>query len=307
MNITQRRISRLWMIGFALLGLGTLAGCISDDADPEADEDGTGGSSGGSGGTAASGGTGGTTGGTAGSSGGTAGTTPSGTKCASPTVLSSSNPGIATFDEYDGSAALATWSFALGGDSSTGVLAGTFGYGDHTEGANGQPEAFEMVDGNDSTYALGISDTEADDYGGGMGLWLSNCLDATAFSGISFWVRGNTPMGDAKLSVFMEETTSNMPATGGALGTCPGIDTGDTPNCVHPSIRVPVTETWTEQRIPWSGLTAGLAVGTPVVPDGRNIWQIQIGVELIWVDDGTGVYVPTPAPYEVAIDTVTFY
>jgi hypothetical protein len=116
-------------------------------------------------------------------------------------------------------------------------------------------------------------------------------------------------MGDAKLSVFMEETTSNMPAAGGALGTCPGIDTGDTPTCVHPSIRVPVTDTWTEQRIAWSGLSVGLAAGTPVVPDGRNIWQIQIAVELIWVDDGTGTntYVPTPAPYELAIDTVTFY
>jgi hypothetical protein len=302
MNTSHRRVSRLWLFGFALLGLGTFAGCISDDADPEADDDATGGSSGGSGGT-----TGGSSG-TAGSNGGTAGTAPS-TKCAAPTALPSSNPGIATFDEYDGDAVLKTWYFALGGDSSIGVQAGPFGYGDHAVGTDGQPEPefFRMVDGTDSTYALSISDTEADEYGGGMGLWLSNCLDATAFSGISFWIRGDTPMGNVKLSVFMEETTSNMPAAGGALGTCPGIDTGDAPTCVHPSVRVPVTDTWTEQRIAWSGLSAGLAAGTPVVPDGHNIWQIQIGVELIWVDDGTGVYVPTPAPYEVAIDTVTFY
>ena len=302
--------SRLWLGAFALLGFGSLAGCISDDSDPAEEETGgTGGSASGSGGTGGStSGSGGTTAGTT-SSGGSGGSQPGDTVCASPIALAASTPGIADFDGYNGSE-LAMWNFPIGGETSTGVIAGTFGYGDDDIDAMGQPipEKFEMVDGNDSTYALSISDTEADDYGGGMGLWLSECLDATAFSGLSFWVRGNTPMGTAKLSIMMEETTSNMPATATSkLGTCPGTDTGDTPTCVHPSFNFPVTDTWSEVRVAWSAATPGDANGTRVVPDGRNIWQIQFAVELIWVDDGTGTYVPTPAPYEVAIDTVTFY
>ena len=159
MITTFRGISRLWFLGFALLGLGSV-GCISDDSDPNEDEDAGGGSGGANGGSSGSagttGGTGATTGGTGtgGSSGGAV------TVCSSPIVLPSSKPSIATFDEYDGATSLATWSFSLGGDSSSGVLAGTFGYGDHTDGASGQPEVFAMVDGNDSMYALSISDTD---------------------------------------------------------------------------------------------------------------------------------------------------
>ena len=230
---------------------------------------------------------------------------PTGTVCEIPIPIPASTPGIATFDDYDGATSLATWAFPIGGQAETGVTTGTFGYGDDV---GGFPETFEMVDGNDSTYALSISDMLAEEYGGGMGLWMSACLDATAFDGISFWVRGNAPTGTGKFTTLMEETTSAMPATAtGKKGTCPGIDSGDMPTCIHPSHMFAVTDTWTEIRVPWSALTGGKAVTTSVVADGRNIWQLQFDVGLVWADNGSGVYAPTPSEYEFVIDNMTFY
>ncbi len=292
MNSTLGRISMIGAASLALLGLATLGGCISDDGDAEE----TGGSAG-AGGGKASGGSGGSTGG----SGGSAGQAPAGTKCSSPVVLAASKPGIVNFDDYDGSSSLTTWKTNLGGDSVAGILTGTFGYGDEDDGF---PEKFAMVEGHDSTYALSISDTLADEYGGGMGLWISECLSATAFTGISFWVRGNGPEGNVKLSILMRETTSSTASTpDDAIGTCPGTD--DT--CIHPTYRFPLTDTWTEIKVPWTSFTAGDAAGTPVVPDGRNIWQIQFDVGLVWAPDANDVYQPTPAGYEFAADTFSFY
>jgi hypothetical protein len=283
MNTTHRRIFRLWITGFAALGFGSQVGCISDDSSPPAETGGTGGS-----------GTGGTSG-TSGTGGG-----PSGTVCAAPLMVDAATPAIANFDDYDGMADLTLWSFPLGADPASGIFAGTFGYGDETDGF---PEVFEMAEGRDSTYALSISDTLADAYGGGMGLWISECLDATAFSGLSFWVRGTSPTGTAKLTLLMQETTSSMPATGTSIGTCTGTDT----TCVHPIYNFPVTDTWTEVRVAWAAVTPGNANGTRVVADGHNIWQIQFDVGLVWAPNEAGAYVPTPAPYDFAVDDMTFY
>ncbi len=310
---TMTRNSKFWLLVSAVIGLGSLVGCISDDSDPAEDDDGgTGGTTGGSGGSSSgTSGTGGTSGtsSTGGSGGGST------TVCAAPITVPAASPGIADF-EYDGPAladdALGMWSFALGGDTSTGVFAGPFGYGD--DGVNamtGQPtpETFALVDGNDSVYGLSISDTMADEYGGGMGLWISECLDATGFSGISFWVRGNAPTGMAKLTLLMRETTAEVGSSStDKIGTCPGTDDqAEMSTCTHPTFTFPVTDTWTEVRAAWSAFAPGSSVGTPVVPDGRNIWQIQYDIGLEWLPDDAGVYQPTPSAYELTVDDLTFY
>jgi hypothetical protein len=296
MDITWRRALGLAAAVAALVGLGQIAACTTDEGDPG--EDGSGGSSASTGGTGAAGTP--STSGDAGSTGTGGSSSPSGTVCSSPIVLESATPGIADFEDYDGGADLSTWSFALGGDSSIGLYAGPFGYGDEPDGF---PETFEMATGHDSTYALSISDTLADEYGGGMGLWISDCLDATAFSGISFWVRGNAPTGTAKLSLCMEETTSSTPETADSqIGTCPGT----TEECVHPSIEfeVPSDGSWAEIQVPWGNLGRGSAAAQP---DGRNIWQIQFDIGLEWVEGDGGEYVPVAAAYELVVDDLTFY
>ncbi len=138
-----------------------------------------------------------------------------------------------------------------------------------------------------------------------MGLWLSGCVDASKFSGISFWARGVAPTGTAKLSVLMKATTSSTPATATAkTGPCAGI-TDKT--CIHPKYDFEVSSTWTQVKVPWTAFTAGDAAGTPVQPDGSTIWQIQFDIGLQWMPDATGAYAPVPAPYELVVDDMAFY
>jgi hypothetical protein len=299
MSINLKNMHWFWIAGFALVSLGEL-GCLTDDADPEADTNSTSSTnsttgSGGASSTASS-----TTGNsTSGDS--TTGSTPDSTACAAPITLASSTPGIADFELYDGTD-LPTWSFALGGDAATGVFSGPFRYGDD-EG--GFPETFEAVDGHDSTYALSISDTLAEEYGGGMGLWLSNCVNASAFAGISFWVRGDAPAGEAKFSLLMEESTWEM---ADSVGTCAAASEE---LCVHPSAMVTVSDEWTQIQLPWSAFTAGSTPAGAVTVDGTNIWQIQFDVGLEWIpddpEDENSEYHPAPSGYEFALDDVTFY
>lgn len=266
----------------ALGGLGS-SGCTTDKDDPGASAGTTGGA-----------GTGGHAGTTGAGGSGTSGI------CALPYTVPASSPGIADFDGYDGSD-LGKWSAPLGNDTASNVYAGPFGYGDRS---NGQPETFGVVDGQASKYGLRIADTLAMSYGGGMGTWLSACLNGTGFTGVTFWVKGNTPKGTATFTLQMSDTLPSTPAKAGdAVGTC----SGNSMTCVHPTFVFPVTATWTQIKAPWTGFTAGNAAGTAIKPDGRDITQFQIGVDLNWVPDAAGVYTPTPAPYDVTIDTLAFY
>lgn len=301
MSMASTPRTQFLLVGCALAGLGGLLACTTDDNDPgvDASDGSTSSSAGGSTSSSSAETTDGSTSGET-SSTGSGGSSSTGTaRCAASIALGTSSPGIANFDDYDGATALGEWSFPLGGDTSVGVFAGPFGYGDdHTEGDTQLPEAFEMVDGNGSTYALSISDTESTEYGGGMGLWLSECVNATTFSGISMWIRGNGPTGDAKLSLLMEETTPEADD-----GTC----VGTTDTCIHPSYTFPVTTDWTQVQVAWGDFMAGDAAGTAVTPDGSNIWQIQFDIGLVWEPDDSGEYVPVPAGYELTVDDMTFY
>jgi hypothetical protein len=296
-------IVRFGSLNFALtlMALGALTcatGCTTDDGDNE----GASGSEAKGGSATAGGGatSGAATGGSSGSGGG-GGSVPTDAVCANPIAIPSETPGIADFDEYDGASELATWSFPLGGDSATGVYAGPFGYGDREDGA---PETFEMSEGDGSGYAMRIADSMAMEYGGGQGLWLSACVDASAFTGISFWARGDAPSGTVLLTLAMQETTPETPAKAeDKIGTC----SGDSTTCLHPKLAFEVSDTWTEIKAPWADFMPGDAAGSAVEPDGRNIVQLQFGVDLSWVEGDDGVYVPVPAPYELAVDTLSFY
>jgi hypothetical protein len=295
-NMTMIR-SSLTVAGAAatLAALASLAACTTDAADPGDDSAGAAGSaSGGTGGSSSSGAA-------TGGSSAAGSTSAAGTVCAKPFVMLAAAPGVADFEDYDGVSDLAKWSFPLGGDTASGVLGGTFGYGDRPSGS---PETFEMGEGYESKYGLRIADTLAEAYGGGMGTWLSACLDATAFSGVSFWARGSSPKGTGKLTLSMGETTPATPAKAGdKVGTCDG----DMKTCLHPTADFDVADTWTEIKIPWAGFTAGDAAGTPITPDGSNVTQLQFAVELNWVPDDAGEYAPVAAPYELVIDGLTFY
>jgi len=275
----------------AMLGVGGATACTTDPDDPGV-ATGNGGAGAGTTGTAGTGLTGG---------GGAGGTGPTGTICAGSYLVPAASPGVADFDAWDGVTDIKTWSAPLGGDTAAGVYVGPFTYGDR---ANGFPETSGMVAGQSSTYALRIADTLAANYGGGLGTWLSGCLNATGFSGVTFWVRGMSPKGTATLTLQMQDTLPSTPAKAGdPIGTCAGTAT----TCVHPTFIVPLTTTWTKVSVPWASFTAGNAAGTAVRPDGKNISQLQVAIDLNWMPDANGVYAPVPAPYELAVDTLAFY
>ena len=137
--------------------------------------------------------------------------------------------------------------------------------------------------------------------------WISECLDATQFVGISFWVKGNAPTGQAKFSVNMRETQPITPSKAEyKTGTCTGTDTGDPPTCVHPSFTFTLTDTWQQIQAPWGDFTPGNANGTQVPVDGHNIWQLQFDIALNWAQGGDGGWAPVPAAYDLIVDSMTF-
>lgn len=277
----------------ALLAITQSVACSTEDTDPD-------GKGGGGGATSSSGGAG-AGGQTGGGMGGMGGGAPAGSVCANPVAIASTYTTIGDFDTYDGSSDVSKFSYALG-DMATGVYAGPFGYGDR---ADNKAETFDLFEGQGSTkYGMRVADTNAEKYGGGLGVWLSSCINATAFSGISFWARGNAPTGKAIFKISMGETTSSTPSgTPPTFGTCPGT----TETCVHPTFEFPVTDEWVEIKVPWASFKSGNAAGTVVTPNGKNITQFGFDIGLVWSPDASGTYVPTAAPYELRVDTIKFY
>lgn len=294
----------------AFVALAQMSACTTDPAEDSTATGGTGGAAddnGGAGGVADS-----TTAAGGKTSTSSTGTTPAGnTICSKAVTLASATTLIASFDDYDGIVDLPNYSYTVG---TTGVYSGPFVYGDDhvidAAAGTSSPEEGGMVAGAEgTTYALRIYDSLAEQYGGGMGVWLADCFNASVFSGISFWVRGIAPTGSAKLSLPMEATTSALPKTvTSKIGTCPSTTNAET-DCVAPSYSFPVTDVWTQIKVPWASFTAGSAMGTPVKVDGNSITQVQFDIGVKWVPDATDEtkYVPEPAEYELVVDTIAFY
>lgn len=287
--------SKLWLYAVApvLAASIQLAGCTTEDSDP----DGKGGSS-----SAGKGGGGGASG-SGNSMGGGGGQAPVGSVCFSPTKIPAAATGIANFDSWDGMKAIPDYNEALNGDTSLNVYAGPFGYGDRMPGNKAETVAF--VEGTGGTkYSLRVADSEAKEYGGGLGLWLSACIDASAFKGVSFWARGVAPNdGKATLKISLGDTMSTTPDANGKFGSCPGTEK----LCIHPTYEFKVTDDWTEVKVTWAMFKPGDAAGTPVIPNGRNITQFGVDIGLKWSPDASGMYVPEPAAYELDVDSFTFY
>jgi hypothetical protein len=275
------------------------AGCGSDNGAGL----GTGGGASGTGGDTAAGGASGTGGQTAtggGATGGEAGAEPVQKDCATKTVVTT--PLITDFESYDGATAVDQWDFSFNGDASP-VYAGPYGFDDGTG-----EFFFGMVAGNNSNYGISISNTGASEWGGGFGFWMG-CVDASGYSGITFWVRGSTPTGKANVSLAMEETNppdEDDPAGG---GTC--IDTGtDDKECSGPSAEFDLTDTWTQIQISWSSFDPGMAAaGVSVPATGDNIAGISFNSQLRWIEDpnSPGTWIAELGAYELVVDDLSFY
>ena len=191
--------------------------------------------------------------------------------CATAPTLTA--PLVTDFESYDGSVEAGSFGWTLFDDgASVQRYAGLYGNSDGTGTAT-----FSMVAGNGSVWAASAANPAATGWGGGVGFWIQ-CVNASSFTGISLAVRGSTPTGEGVVSLTL-----------GGVGY---------------SVAIPITETFVVQQLPFSSFTsdAGLAATSGALLEG-----ITVSAGMVYVDDGTGTYVPEPGAYEVVVDDVTFY
>jgi hypothetical protein len=209
-------------------------------------------------------------------------------------------PLVADFEGYDGTTTPTTWawSFNAAAGSANAVYAGLYDSNDGT----GSPLLSIAGPGNNaSKYAASISNTQASKWGGQLGMWMG-CVDASAYQGISFWVKGTVPNDKATLMV-ASEATSAPDTTGYGGGTC--TSTGDT--CKPASIEFPVTSTWTQVLVNWSTFKAGSANGADVKMTGNAISGLSWNASLAYkLGEGDAGYVPSPGAYNLSVDDVQF-
>jgi hypothetical protein len=228
-----------------------------------------------------------------------AGACPKTKMCFAPVTLAS--PALADFESYNGTDSIDMWGFSL--PATPGVVyAGPYKWDD----ATGTP-SIAMTTGRESKYALSTSNPQATAYGGGLGIWMS-CIDASAYAGISLWVRGETPTDTAYMTLAMEETSAPAETDPAEGGTCVAVAEAD---CEAPHVDIPVTATWTQLLIPWASFTPGVAANGSEVPvDGHNLAGLGFGISLAYVaenpDDPDTEYVPTPGAYSFEIDDIAF-
>lgn len=248
-----------------LLAGGLSVGCVSDeDPDGKGDAGSGGGGSGATGGSAGSGTSGGAAGGSAsggGGAGGTGGMPAAMISCAMTAEASGTSPLLTDFEAL--SAADGTFTF-----ESAGLLGGSYIYSDLM--AVDEPSTTErsLSEGHDETskQAL-VGKIHNATWGGGLGLWFA-CIDASVYTGITFWARGSSPAGEVK--VLLSVNAAEVAAKG---GDCP-----DAGPCDRPFTTFELTDEWTEYTFEWADFTEGNAAGTPVPASPVDLYGLEFSL-----------------------------
>ncbi len=215
------------------------------------------------------------------------------------TKITAASTQIANFENYDGMSTIDKYGFAFGGptNGTAGVYAGAYGYAGGTDIVS-----LAILAGHTGNYGLSESTTPATSWGQGLGFWMG-CVDASAYSGITFWVRGSVPTGVFSFSLNTENTSLPDATNAAAGGTCPG--TSDT--CKAPTkSAIPLTMDWTQVSVPWADLVGGLSGSTAVVANGDTITGFTFLMSLNYTDVNDAGYTPTPGNVSFAIDDVAF-
>ena len=249
--------------------------------------------------------TGGTTGTTGGGSGGAGGAAVVQKACATKTKLT--NPAFMNFENYDGTVTADKYATAFGGTTvnSGNAYAGIYSY---PEVKDGPLPPLAILAGHPPSNWAGSESFSSTVWGMGGGIWMG-CADATAYKGISFWVRGVSGTGTFSFSVSMDSTLLPDATNAAGGGTCPGT----TDTCVGPSkANIPLTTDWTQVQIMWSDFASGMSGTTSVVANGDNIAGLGWTVPLMFqrddsvAADAAGAYVGVPQALRFDIDDISF-
>ena len=288
-----------------ILSLGAVAGCVNTDSDPPESSGGMS-NTGGDTATGAAVETGGTGDGPAEGGTGAAPEPAPGAvyRCEDPSApkvtAAGDSPVIVDFETG-----------ALGPPSDTGEASGDFMF---TGGESGGTYTYQesgtqimrtvgIVDDRNGGQALSVMFTNATDYGGGMGVYFYPCLDASVYTGITFWARGALPeramagaaiaAGTVTISLDVGDVATNSRDSIGCAGEVPV----DATLCTRPATTFVVSDTWTQFTFSWSDFAPGNKNGTPYIPNGDNLLGVNLTMDNAFA---------TSNDLELVIDDVAF-
>jgi hypothetical protein len=248
---------------------------------------------------------------TAGAGGGSAGAPSGGAGAIVPLCTSKvtvQTPSIASFESYDGTTAAADYSWIFGGaaDGMLGVHSSSYSFGDGSA-----TPTLAILAGHTGNYGLTVSVTATSKWGEGFGMYLLDeqykpgCINASAYKGITMWVRGMVPTGTFSFGVSMSQATK--PSTTAPGGSCTGADET---TCKSPTaVDLPVSATWTQVDVLWADMLGGLSgPELPLVANGDNITGFSFGANLTFMPEteGSMVYVPVPGDISIVVDDLAF-
>src|SRR5581483_2998205 len=168
--------------------------------------------------------------------------------CATKTTVM--NPVLINFETYDGMVTADKFGTAFGGAAANmgSAYTGPYAFGDGSV----TPTLSILAGHPPSNWAVAESAMQARTWGMGGGFWMSSCANASAYKGISFWVRGSGPLNVFSFTVSMDSTTPPDPANAAGGGICTGTST----TCVPATKQnIPLTTDWTQVQILWSDFT----------------------------------------------------
>jgi hypothetical protein len=215
------------------------------------------------------------------------------------TKVTAASTQIADFENYDGTTTIDKYGFAFGGptNGTAGVYAGAYGYAGGTDAVT-----LAILAGHTGNYGLTESTTPATSWGQGLGFWMG-CVNASAYKGVTFWVRGAVPSGTFSFALNMESTTLPDMTNPAAGGTCPG--TSDT--CLAPTkSAIPVGMDWTQVSVAWADLTGGLSGTTAVTATGDTMTGMTLQMALNYANPDDAGYTAVPGDISFAIDDIAF-
>ena len=236
--------------------------------------------------------------------GGTTTTTVVQKLCATKTTLG--NPVLLNFENYDGTVTADRYGTAFGGATpGTGTAyTGPYSFGDGSV----TPVLALLAGHPPSQWAVSETATRATAWGMGGGFWMS-CANASAFKGISFWVRGSSPTGVFSFNVNTESTIMPDATNAAGGGTCPGT----TATCIPATrLNIPLTADWTQVQLMWADFTPGMSGTTVVTLNGDNITGLGWSVPLMFAldpssgGDAAGPYTAVAGDLVINIDDVSF-
>lgn len=144
--------------------------------------------------------------------------------------------------------------------------------------------ALEFTSGADgSSHGVRATNSDASGWGGGVAI-VVQCVDASRFQGVEFWLKGETPVGTAVFGVDARAEESG-------------------------SVELPIDGTWTRHRVAFAELAASASGPGNTVLDGSAVRALVWSSQLRYVEQPprSGNWVAAPGAFQIAVDQVRFY